>query len=156
MEWNKDRLESRTIQTRPITGETLCFPFAEQIARLRRQCSSRNGEVVSLVTSLEPAQLNARDWLKYNRLAWTIENGLHLRLDVSQNDDRCRIRTPKGLWIMGMFRRVANSLFAHWQSQHPKPQYKTTTDFQAYFEEENLRRAMIFVSAVRPSLKPPS
>jgi hypothetical protein len=32
VEWNKGRLESRTIQTRPITGETLCFPFAEQIA----------------------------------------------------------------------------------------------------------------------------
>ena len=156
MEWNKGRLESRTIQTLPTTGETVSFPFAEQIAQLRRQGSSRNGEVVSLVTSLEPARLSAPDWLKNNRLGWAIENGLHQRLDVSQNDDRCRIRTPKGLWIMGMFRRVANSLFVHWQSQHPKPKYKTTTDFQAYFDEENLRRAMIFVSAVRPSLKPPS
>jgi hypothetical protein len=156
VEWNKNRLESRTIQTLPTTGETLCFPLAEQIARLRRQGSSRNGEVVSLVTSLEPAQLNAQVWLKYNRLAWTIENGLHLRLDVSQNDDRCRIRTPKGLWIMGMFRRIANSLFVHWQSQHKKPQYKTTTDFQSHIEEENLRRGMIFVSAAKPSLKPAS
>ena len=154
MEWNKGRLESRTIQTRPISGETLCFPFAEQIAQLRRQCSSRNGEVVSLVTSLAPTQLQAAAWLVLNRLAWAIENGLHLRLDVSQNDDRCRIRTPKGLWIMGMFRRIANSLFVHWQSQHKKPQYKTTTDFQSHLEEENLRRAMIFVSAAKPSLKP--
>ena len=156
MEWNKGRLESRTIQTRPISGETLCFPFAEQIAQLRRQCSSRNGEVVSLVTSLAPTQLQAAAWLVLNRLAWAIENGLHLRLDVSQNDDRCRIRTPKGLWIMGMFRRIANSLFVHWQSQHKKPQYKTTTDFQSHLEEENLRRAMIFVSAAKPSLKPAS
>jgi hypothetical protein len=156
VEWNKGRLESRTIQTRPISGETLCFPFAEQIAQLRRQCSSRNGEVVSLVTSLAPTQLQAAAWLVLNRLAWAIENGLHLRLDVSQNDDRCRIRTPKGLWIMGMFRRIANSLFVHWQSQHKKPQYKTTTDFQSHLEEENLRRAMIFVSAAKPSLKPAS
>ena len=79
MEWNKGRLESRTIQTLPITGETLCFPFAEQIARLRRQCSSRNGEVVSRVTSLAPTQLKAAAWLVLNRLAWAIENGLHLR-----------------------------------------------------------------------------
>ena len=156
MEWNKGRLESRTIQTRPISGETLCFPFAEQIALLRRQCSSRNGEVVSLVTSLAPTQLKAAAWLVLNRLAWAIENGLHLRLDVSQNDDRCRIRTPKGLWIMGMFRRIANSLFVHWQSQHKKPRHKTTTDFQSHLEEENLRRAMILVSAARPSLKPAS
>jgi hypothetical protein len=156
LEWNKSRLESRTIRTLTTTGETIGFPFAEQIARLRRQCSSRNGEVVSLVTSVEPARLNAQDWLKNNRLAWAIENGLHLRLDVSQNDDRCRLRTPKSLWIMGMFRRIANSLFVHWQSQHAKPQYKTTTDFHSHFEEENLRRAMIFVSASRPSLKPAS
>jgi hypothetical protein len=156
VEWNKDRLESRTIQTRPISGETLGFPFAEQMALLRRQCSSRNGEVVSLVTSLAPNQLKAAAWLVLNRLAWAIENGLHLRLDVSQNDDRCRIRTPKGLWIMGMFRRIANSLFVHWQSQHAKPQYKTTTDFQSHFEEENLRRGMSFVSAVKPRLKPAS
>jgi hypothetical protein len=112
--------------------------------------------VVSLVTSLAPTQLQAAAWLVLNRLAWAIENGLHLRLDVSQNDDRCRIRTPKGLWIMGMFRRIANSLFVHWQSQHKKPQYKTTTDFQSHLEEENLRRAMILVSAARPSLKPAS
>jgi hypothetical protein len=156
VEWNKGRLESRTIRTLPTTGETVGFPFAEQIAQLRRQASSRNGEVVSLVTSLEPARLSAPGWLQNNRLGWAIENGLHLRLDVSQNDDRCRIRTPKGLWIMGMFRRIANSLFVHWQSQHKKPQHKTTTDFQAHFEEENLRRAMIFVSAAKPSLKPAS
>jgi hypothetical protein len=123
---------------------------------LRRQSTSRNGEVVSLVTRLEPSRLNALAWLKNNRLAWAIENGLHLRLDVSQNDDCCRLRTPKSLWIMGMFRRIANSLFAHWQSQHKKPQSKTTTDFQAFFEEENLRRAMIFVSASKPTLKPAS
>jgi hypothetical protein len=28
------------------------------------------------------------------------------------------------------------------------------TDFQGYFEEDNLRRAFIFVSATRPTLKP--
>lgn len=155
MEWNKSRHESRTIQTRPVTGETLGFPLAEQAARIRRQCTGRDDELVGLVTSLEPAKFNAQAWLYYNRLSWDIENGLHLRLDVSQNDDRCRIRTPKGLWIMGMIRRLANSLFMHWRAQHKKPQYHTTTDFQSYFDEENLRRGLIFVSATRPTLKPP-
>lgn len=156
MEWNKSRRESRTIQTQPASGETLCFPCAEQAARLRRQCTGRDDELVSLVTSREPAQLNATQWLYYNRLAWDIETGLHLRLDVSQNDDRCRIRTPKGIWIMGMFRRLANSLFMHWRDQHKKPQYHTTTDFQSHIEEENLRRGFIFVSATQPTLKPAS
>jgi hypothetical protein len=154
VEWNKSRRESRTITTGPISGETLGFPLAEQAARLLRQCRGRKDELVALVASLEPSQLNAQTWLAYNRLAWDIETGLHLRLDVSQNDDRCRIRTPKGLWIMGMFRRLANSLFMHWRDQHEKPQHHTTTDFQSHMEEENLRRGMIFVSATRPTLKP--
>jgi hypothetical protein len=128
--------------------------LVEQAARLRRQCTGRDDELVALITSLEPSQLNAQAWLYYNRLSWDIETGLHLRLDVSQNDDRCRIRTPKGIWIMGMFRRLANSLFMHWRSQHAKPQYHTTTDFQSHMDEENLRRGLIFVSAAQPTLKP--
>lgn len=108
------------------------------------------------MTSLAASQIKAAAWLALNRLAWAIENGLHLRLDVSQNDDRCRLRTPKGLWIFGMFRRLANSLFMHWRNQHPKPSDKTTTDFQTFFGEEAYRRALIFVTAKRPSLKPPS
>ncbi len=154
MEWNKSRRESRTIQTTPSAAETLGFPFAEQAARLRRQCTDRKDELVSLITSLEPARLSAQAWLGYNRLAWDIENGLHLRLDVSQNDDRCRIRSPQGLWIFGMFRRLANSLFMHWRDQHKKPRHHTTTDFQSHFEEDNLRRAFVFVSATQPTLKP--
>jgi len=154
VEWNKARRESRTIQTAPTTGETLGFPFVEQAARLRRQCTGRDDELVGLITSMEPARLDAQAWLHYNRLAWDIENGLHLRLDVSQNDDRCRIRSPHGLWIMGMFRRLANSLLMHWRDQHKKPRHHTTTDFQSFFEEDNLRRAFIFVSATRPTLKP--
>lgn len=108
------------------------------------------------ITSLEPKKLNAQAWLGSNRLGWDIENGLHQRLDVSQNDDRCRIRHVQGLWIMGMFRRLANSLFMHWRAQHHKPQYHTTTDFQSFLDEENLRRGLILVSAAQPTLKPPS
>jgi hypothetical protein len=156
VEWNKSRRESRTLQTAPATGESLGFPFAEQAARLRRQCRGRKDELVCLVTSLEPARLKASAWLQANRWAWDIETGLHLRLDVSQNEDRCRIRSTNGLWVFGMFRRLANSLFMHWRHQCKKPEHYTTTDFQTYFEEDNLRRAMKFVTATRPSLKPTS
>jgi len=60
VEWNKGRRESRTIQTRPVTGETLGFPLVEQAARLRRQCTGRDDELVALITSLEPAKLKAQ------------------------------------------------------------------------------------------------
>lgn len=153
MELNKGRLESRTILTRPVQAEDLGFPLAQQAALLLRQNSARKNELVALVTSAEPARLNAQQWLAANRNGWGIENGLHQRLDISHNDDRCRIRHPNGLWVMGMFRRLGNSLFMAWRSDQPRPEQKTTTDFQTVMEEENLQRALRFVKSKRPTLK---
>ena len=152
MERNKGCRESRTIETRPVTPEDLGFPFAAQAARLVRQHPGRKNECVALVTSCPPEKLAARQWLRANRQGWGIETGLHLRLDVSLHDDRCRVRTPNGQWIMGMLRRLANSLFMEWRQRQPKPQYKSTTDFQAAMGEENLVKAMSFVTTKRPKL----
>ncbi len=58
--------------------------------------------------------------------------------------------------ILGMFRRLSTSLFMHWRSLQPLPHYKTTTDFQAHMEEDNLRQALRFVTSKRSSLKPAS
>jgi hypothetical protein len=74
-----------------------------------------------LVTNLEPAQLNPRQWLDCNRLAWGIENGLHQRLDISLRDDDCRVRIPRSMHILGMFRRLSTSLFMHWRSLQLRP-----------------------------------
>ena len=108
---------------------------------------------MSLVSSLEPAHLPAEKWLKLNRWAWGIENGTHLRLDVSHNDDRCRIRNSNGLWIMGMFRRLSNSLFMHWRGRQRKPEHLTTTDFQAVMAEEQRRRALRTVGCKQPTFE---
>jgi hypothetical protein len=43
-------------------------------------------------------------------------------------------------------------LFMHWRDQRKKPRHHTTADFQTHFEEDNLRRAFIFVSATRLTL----
>lgn len=156
MEWNKGRRESRTLEARPVRADEIGFPFAAQVARLRRQSTGRQDELVCLITSLEPTQLNPRQWLGGNREGWGIESGLHYRLDISWRDDECRVRTPHSMWVLGMFRRLATSLFMHWRDQQERPEHKTTTDFQAYMEEENLRRAFRFAKAKRPSLKPAS
>jgi hypothetical protein len=153
VELNKGHLESRTIQTQPVSAEAIGFPLAEQAALLRRQNSRRKDELVALVTSAEPARLDAQAWLAANRGGWGIENGLHQRLDISHNDDRCRIRNPNGLWIMGMFRRLGNSLFMEWRSHQRRPDQKSTTDFQTVMEENNLERAFRFVRSKRPTLK---
>ena len=34
-----------------------------------------------------------------NRDAWGIESGLHQRLDVSHNDDRCRVRNDNAMLV---------------------------------------------------------
>lgn len=99
MEQNKGVPESRTIETGSAVPENLGFPFAAQAARLVRQHAGRNDETVALVTSLPPEALSAEQWLLANRQSWGIENGLHQRLDVSLNDDRCRVRSPNGLWV---------------------------------------------------------
>ena len=54
---------------------------------------------------------------------------------------------------MGMFRRLANSLFMAWRLGQPRPAQKTTIDFQTVMEENNLQRALRFVSSKRPTLR---
>ena len=73
------------------------------------------------------------------------------RLDVSLNDDRCRIRTPNGQWILGMLRRMTISLFTHWRGRQPKPRHITLTDFQAEMGENNLAKAIRILTCARPA-----
>jgi len=112
--------------------------------------------MVCLITSAESAKLEAQKWLEFNRGGFGgIENGLHQRLDVSHNDDRCRIRHTCGMFVAGLLRRISNSLFMEWRSHQPHPEHLTTTDFQAAMGEDHCRPAMRLMFAKRPSLKPP-
>ena len=115
-EINKSRKESRSIVTAPVTGEQVCFPLAEQAALLLRQTEGRKDELVALITSVEPWRLDATNWLRLNRDAWGIENGLHQRLDISHNDDRCRVRNDNAMLVLAMMLRLSNSLFMQWSS----------------------------------------
>jgi hypothetical protein len=152
VEKNKGVRESRTLVSRPVAAEDIGFPFAAQAALLTRQHIGRKNETVGLITDLIPEQLLAAQWLKANRQGWGIENGTHQRLDVSLNDDRCRVRSTNGLWILGMVRRLVISLFMHWRSHHPKPQHQSLTDFQSAMGEDNLTKAMAFVTHQHPKL----
>ena len=147
---------SRSIRTQVVGPEQVCFPLAAQAARLLRQTEGRKDENICLITSAEPHKLVARNWLEFNRAGFGgIENGLHQRLDVSHNDDRCRIRHPYAMFVAGLFRRISNSLFLEWRSHQPHPEYLTTTDFQAAMSEDHCKTALRLLFAQRPSLKPP-
>jgi hypothetical protein len=122
------------------------------VALLTRQHGGRKNETVGLITDLAADQLPAAQWLKANRMAWGIENGTHQRLDVSLNEDRCRVRSTNALWILGMLRRMVISLFLHWRAHQSKPHHQSLTDFQAAMGEDNLARAMAFVTRQSPVL----
>jgi hypothetical protein len=152
VEKNKGVPESRTLESRPVAAEDVGFPFAAQAALLTRQHVGRKNETVGLITDHSPEALPAPAWLGANRLGWGIENGTHLRLDVSLNDDRCRVRHTNSLWILGMLRRLVISLYMHWRTRQPKPRDLWLTDFQSAMGEDNLARAMAFVTNRRPKL----
>jgi hypothetical protein len=134
----------------------VCFPLVAQAARLLRQTQGRKPEHVTLLTSAPPDQLDAQRWLGFNQAGFGgIENGLHQRLDISQNDDRCRIRTSPAMFVMGLLRRISNSFFMEWRSHQPHPAHLTTTDFQAAMGQEHSRPALRLICNQRPSLKPP-
>jgi hypothetical protein len=127
--------------------------LARQAARLLRQTTGRQDEEVALITSAPPERLQAQTWLRRNRQGWGIESGLHQRLDVSYNDDRCRVQSDQGMFILGLYRRVANSLFMEWAQHQRRPAHVTTTDFQTLMAEEHRAKALRFVLVKRPSLK---
>jgi hypothetical protein len=108
---------------------------------------------VALLTSLPPSGLDATAWLKANRQHWGIENGLHARLDLSRNDDRCRLRTPQALGLHSIFTRLANSLFIAWRTHQPQARHLTTTDFTAAMAENHDARALAHVTARHPTFK---
>ena len=141
------------LRSQPASAEAVGFPCVQQAALLRRRLRHHRPEMVALVTSLAPAELSAAQWLEHNRAAWGIESGLHQRLDVSHLDDLCRVRKPKAMRLMGMFRRFSNSLFLHWRSRQNKPHHKTTTDFFSAMNAEHHRYAIRCLHARQPSFK---
>lgn len=82
-----------------------------------------------------------------------IESGLHQRLDISHRDDLCRVRRPKAMRVMGMFRRFSNSLFMEWRSRQKKPRHKTTPDFFSAMNAEHHRYAIRCLHARQPGLQ---
>ena len=153
MEKNKGRRESRSIRTAQVNPEDLGFPFACQAARLLRQTQGRKDEEVALITSATPKRLDAQQWLRSNRQGWGIESGLHQRLDVSYNDDRCRIKSDKGMLVLGIFRRIANSLFMEWSLAQRRPDQVTTTTFQTVLGANHCAKALRLMLNKQPKLK---
>jgi hypothetical protein len=102
---------------------------------------------------LSPRDSIESNWLRLNRDAWGIENGLHQRLDVSHNDDRCRVRNDNAMLVLGMMLRLSNSLFMQWSGYQRRPDQVTTTDFQSALSEDHHRPGLRLALSKYPYLK---
>ena len=84
---------------------------------------------------------------------WSIESVLHYRLDEVLEEDKSRVRSPKAAHVLGMFRRLAVSLFAEWRSRDAKRKRATMTDLQSHMGAEHAAPAMRFITARYPAFK---
>ena len=119
---------------------------SSQVSSLEHHRAERKPEQVILVTGRPASQPAAADRLQANIAHWTIETGLHARLDASRHNDTCHLRCPNAVWLQAMFTRWAKSLFIHWRQTRPSRRHATTTDLLAHRATDHARRA---TSAVR-------
>jgi hypothetical protein len=130
-ERNAGRYERRTLRARPVSAETVGYPFAAQVAELCRWRaeSPPEPERVYLITSFPAPELAPDRFLRLKRDYWSIENGLHQRLDGAGREDLSRVRTRAHAWSLGLFRRWAISLANAWIASQSNPRWATTQGF---------------------------
>lgn len=105
------------------------FPHVAQVARVDRIRELSNGkqevETVWIITSLAADKANAARLLELVRQYWSIENGLHYRLDMSAGEDRCRVRHPVATTVLGILRRAVQGEHRGW-ARRQKNRRQTT------------------------------
>ena len=92
----------------------LDWPGVAQVCRLQRQ-TRRDGKLVRevqyAITSLSPAEADAAKLLSLWRGHWQIENRVHWIRDTLWQEDRCRVKNPRGGHNLAIFRNAAINLF---------------------------------------------
>lgn len=110
------RIEVRELRaSSALSAEYTGWAGLQQVFRLQRwRTNKRTGErehrLVYGITSLAPAQADARRLAQIVRGHWGIENRLHWVRDVTLGEDASRIRTGHAPQVMALFRNVAISL----------------------------------------------
>ena len=81
-----------------------------------------------LASSLPAEKLSPKLWLARERQRWGIENRTHYVLDVSWQEDQCRVRQPNAVAVLGIFQRIAIALHQAWARSRPRRR-ATTRDW---------------------------
>jgi len=116
------RIETRRIWCSSRLNDYLDFPHVGQVFLIEREVICKKSghhrsEVALGVTSRTANQATAADLLRINRGHWSIENSCHHVLDMTWDEDRCRIRTGYGPENTSRLRRFAISIL----NLHAKP-----------------------------------
>jgi hypothetical protein len=159
LELNRGRLEARCLIRFEATAEQAGFPAVAQAARLTRYIDrakpkQEGVETEWLMTSRAPAAMSAEAMYLADRRYWAIENGLHLRLDVTAHEDLSRVRLPGAALNLAMIRRATVSLAVHWIQHCSNPRQATLQGFYDFMAARNSRKAFSLVSVSKPSWLP--
>lgn len=116
------RIETRRIWCSSRLNHHVAFPHAGQVFLIEREVidkssGQRSNEVALGITSCTPEQASPATVLRDNRGHWSIENSCHYVLDMTWDEDRCRIRTGHGPENTSRLRRFAISVL----NLHAKP-----------------------------------
>ena len=159
VERNRGRLEARALVRFEVSAEGACFPGAAQGARLtrfveRREAKNEEVETEWLVSSRQRGRLTAAAMLGADRGYWGIENGLHLRLDVTAGEDKSRVRHPVSALNLGMIRRATISVAITWIMRCRNKRQATLRGFYDAMSAGNARKALSLVTVSKPSWLP--
>ena len=128
------RIEWRGIQVREVTPQQMGFPHAHQLARVDRIRELKGGkqevQTVWIITSLTADQADPTRLLELVRLYWSIENGTHYPLDVSAGEDRCRVRHPVSVTVIGILRRAVQGEYRAWARGQSRKRDRTFPTFR--------------------------
>jgi len=117
-----------------VTPAQLGFPHVMQLARVDRirvlPSGKEEAETIWVITGLGPDKADAARLLELVRQYWSIENGLHYRLDVAAAEDQCRVRHPVAATVLGIVRRAVHGEYRAWLRRQSKARDSTGPAFQ--------------------------
>jgi len=110
----------------------------------------KNGkpETVGLITSYAREQLPIKQFLKAKRRYWSIENGLHQRLDGAADEDRSRVRTGNAPLVLAMFRRLPFGFYTRWAALQ-NVRWRSLQSYYDAMDRRNRRWPVLLVARSR-------
>jgi hypothetical protein len=127
------------------------FPAAAQIGLYNsRRGKDGEEETVGLISSASADTLPIKAFLAGKRRYWSIENGLHQRLDGAANEDRSRVRKGTAPLVLAMFRRLPFGFYTCWAAGR-KPRQRSLQCYYDAMDLRNHRWPLLLVSRPRVS-----